>query len=244
MRRGGKSANIRLVRLGTAVALPGCEPHGAANHEGKNMTKKLSIAIAAGLLLSGPAFADDQDQTRTQTQDATHDRVQDPAKDQTKDPVRLQDGTAAGLGAQVRVMARDQVKGEGAMGVGEQVSTLAREQARDRVRAALADQAGPPADAAAVPGMGTGEGAGDRAADRHQAMTRKSEAERAALRHTERTAAREQKGEASATRRGPGAGAGGHGGMTGSGPGAGDCTQAAETTRAGGMRGPGPGGMH
>jgi hypothetical protein len=82
------------------------------------MTNKLSIAIAAGLLLAGPVFADDKDQTRTQDQQETKDQIKD------KD--------SAGIGSQVRELARTQAKGEDATGIGEQVREQARTQARDR----------------------------------------------------------------------------------------------------------------
>jgi hypothetical protein len=76
-----------------------------------------------------------------------------------------------------------------------------------------------------------------------QGQTHTMAAERAALRHADRKSAREQVGEAAATHKGTGAG---QGMMGGSGMGSGDCTQAAETTRSGDMRGSGgmmPGGM-
>ena len=182
------------------------------------MTNKLSIAIAAGLLLAGPVFADDKDQTRTQDQLETRDQTRDPA----------------------------------AAGIGTEVSELARTQARDRVRDALAAQAGMPSEPAVLRGDRAGEASGEKAAERHASQARTAETERAAQRHTERKAAREQKGEAQAGRRGAGmggngAGMGGHGSMAGSGSGSGDCMQAAERTRSGDMNRTGgmtPGGMH
>ena len=198
---------------GTGLAQPRGEPHLAAECRVTTMMKSVYFAIAAGLLLARPVLADDQDKTRTQDQ--------------------AQDQTSAGIGTQVRERAREQLKGEGATGIGEEVRTMA--QARERVRAALAEQAGMPTDVAAMPGDGSGE----KMAERHATQARKMDAERAAVRHAERTTAREQAGEAATMRKG----AGGHGAMAGSGPGAGDCTQAAETTRSGSMRGPGSGTM-
>ena len=76
------------------------------------MTRKLSIAIAAGMLLAAPAFADDQDQDKTQ--------------DQTTDQTSTH--TSAGIGAQVKVLAKDQKTGEGTTGIGEQVRNPGRHQ--------------------------------------------------------------------------------------------------------------------
>jgi hypothetical protein len=181
------------------------------------MTKNLSIAIAAGLLLVGPALA------------------QDVAETPTQDPIKLQlrDGTGDGTPDRIREHLRtDPTVSEVAEGepAGDQVRARARvrTQAREQVRSALAEQAGMPSEEAVMPGEGTGE----KAAERHAAQSRKMEVERAALRHANRTLARENAGEGAAMRKG----AGGHGGMAGSGPGAGDCTQSAETTRTGGMR--------
>lgn len=164
------------------------------------MTKKLTIAFAAGLLLTGRALADDAGKP------PATDPGEPQVTEQAKDPVQHQPAS----------MDRT------------------REQAHERVHDALAAQAGMPADHAMLPGGA----AGDQAADRHAAQVRKMETERAAMRHTGRRAAREQSSESQATRHG--AGSGGHGGMmSGSGPGAGDCMQAAETTRTGGMTGSG-----
>lgn len=172
------------------------------------MTKNLSIAIAAGLLLVGPALA------------------QDVAETPTQDPIQLRDGTGDGTPDRLRIHQSDAVVSEVAEGEAAGVQT--RTQARERVRAALAEQAGMPSGEAVMPGDGTGE----QAAGRHAVQSRKMEVERAALRHANRTTARENAGEGAAMRKG----SGGHGGMAGSGPGAGDCTQSAETTRTGGMR--------
>lgn len=174
------------------------------------MTKNLSIAIAAGLLLVGPALA--QDVAETPTQDLIK--------------LQLRDGTGDGTPDRLRIHQTDAVVSEVAEGDAAGVQT--RTQARERVRAALAEQAGMPSGEAVMPGDGTGE----KAAERHAVQSRKMEVERAALRHANRTTARENAGEGAAMRKG----AGGHGGMAGSGPGAGDCTQSAETTRTGGMR--------
>jgi len=181
------------------------------------MSKKISIAIAAGLFLAGPALAGDQDQTRTEDQLETKDQLK------TQDQLQIRD----------RLLTAE----EGATGAGEQVRTMA--QARARVHAALAEQAGMPADESATM---PGEGSGEKAAERHAVQARKMATERAALRHAERTAARERVAEGKALGKGAGSG---RGGMAGAGPGNGDCTQAAETTRSGAMRGAGatPGGM-
>jgi len=181
------------------------------------MMTKLSIAIAAGLLLAGPAFAGDQDMTR----------------DQVKDRTQLKDGTGDGTPDRIRdqLQLRDRdatAEAELAVAEGEESAAAAREQ----VRAALAEQAGMPSDRPALPGEGTGV----RAAERHALQARKAEAEKAALRHTERHMTRVMAGEGEAARVGAGPAAG-HGAM---GPGAGECTEAADTTRSGGMRGVGP----
>lgn len=182
------------------------------------MTKNLSIAIAAGLLLVGSALA--QDVAETPTQDTIK--------------LQLRDGTGDGTPDRIREHLRiDQTDAEVAEGsetdpAGDQVRARVRTQAREQVRAALAEQAGMPSEEAVMPGEGTGE----KAAGQHAVRSRKMEVERAALRHANRTVARENAGEGEAMRKG----AGGHGGMAGSGPGAGDCTQSAETTRTGGMR--------
>lgn len=180
------------------------------------MMTRISAAIAAGLLLAAPAFAEDEVETPT---------VETP----TQDRIQLKDGTGDGTPDRLRIHQTDVAEGEA---TGDELRTQTRTQAREQVRAALAEQAGMPGDGAALPG----EGAGEQAAGRHVNQNRKMETERAALRHAERTAAREQAGEGSAVRKGAG---GGHGGMAGSGPGAGDCTDAAEKTRSGEMRGPG-----
>ncbi|HSM92561.1 MAG TPA: hypothetical protein VLT47_06690 [Anaeromyxobacteraceae bacterium] len=185
------------------------------------LTNRLSIAIAAGLMLAGPALADDQDATRTQ--------------DQTK----ARDEASAGIGAQVQDMARAQAKGDGTTGIGDKVSEMAQShgcdvngsaecKAHHAVHQALADQAGAPTDRPSLPGEASGA-----AAEHHAARTRTMDTERAALRHTQRMAAQGQGSEAQAMHRG--AGAGGHGMGGGMGGGMGDGTQAAETTRSGDM---------
>lgn len=231
------------------------------------MTRKLSIVIAAGLMLAGRAYADDQDQTKAQDQDKT----------------------SAGIGAQVKVLAKDQRTGTGEKGIGEQVRVLAKghgdrdeateakpetkpakaneglgeqvrtmakdqrtgtgdkgigeqvrtmAQAHQAVHEALAEKAGEPADRPALPAQASATAAAKRGP--HDA-----EVERAAKRHTEKMAAGEEKGDTAAAH---------HGGRgKGMGPG-GDETQAAEMTRSGmmhggtgtsgGTGGMGPGGMH
>jgi hypothetical protein len=156
------------------------EPHGAAGNEKvKTMMIRTSIAIAAGLLLTAPAFAEDTDTTpdtaQGQKPDATH--------------------ANAGLGTQVHQMAQDQQKGDATNGVGEQVRTMARHHgcevngspecaAHHAVQQALAEKAGAPTDHPAMPGA-----AGDHGAATHPGTRdRAAEAERAAMRHTERAA--------------------------------------------------------
>lgn len=195
--------------------------------------KKLSITFLAGLLLAGPAFADDQDRTQTRDPSATADQPRDRA--------------AAGIGTQVKDVAREQETGEGATGVGTQVRELAQfhgcEQngsaeckAHHAVHDAMAEQAGAPTDRPSLPG----EPPGTRAAERHADQVRHAEVERAAMRHVGRKTAGEPTGEAQASHHG--AGGAGHGmGGQGMGMGSGDCTQAAETTRSGDMHGAGTG---
>ncbi len=185
------------------------------------MTRKLSIAIAAGLLLAGPAFADDQDTTRAK------DQTQDQTRDQTQD--QTQDKTSAGIGEQVKVLAKDQTKGDATNGIGEQVRELARfhgcEQsdsaeckAHHAVHGALADGAGAPTDRPALPGQATDRGA----TERNGAMG--GAAEQAALRHAERAAAGTDTDDMHSN-----AHRAGHG----DGHGMGDAMQGAETKRSG-----------
>jgi hypothetical protein len=201
------------------------------------MTNGISIAIAAGLLLAGPAFADDQDRTRTQdpAQDATQDQARD--QDRTKD----QTHTSAGIGAEVKKLAQEQVKGDGTTGVGEQVHTMAQFhgcdvngsaecKARLAAHEALAEKAGAPTDKPALPSVAADRGQ----AERSQTRTRTDEAEKAALRHSERMAAGQDVDDLHSN---------GHRAGHGDGHGMGDSMQGAETKRGGDAHGMGAGGM-
>lgn len=198
------------------------------------MTKKLSIALAAGLFLVGPARADDQDRTRTQA--PTQDQTRDQTKDQTKDQTR--DHTSAGIGDKVREMAKDQ-KAAADKGIGAQVREMAQFhgcdvngseecKAHHAVHNALAEKAGEPTEKPALPGEASATAGAKRGGPGHDA-----DVEKAALRHTERMAAGEQAGEGQGARHGAGRGMGGQG------MGSGDMNQAAETTRSGNMHGGG-----
>jgi len=215
------------------------------------MRRMTFIAIAAGLLFAGPAFAGDQDMTQDRLQ--TRDRLHDGTGDGTPDLVRAQDrlrlhdsatvvltaeeegsGTMARERARARTETRERAGEATATGSGAEVRERARFRgcesgdeacmARHEVRNALAEQAGMPEEPA-----GKGEG------ERVRATARHAEAERAAYRHAERYMVRERAGEAAAVRHGSGA-------MAGSGPNATERTQAAETNRNGEVRGPGAGG--
>jgi hypothetical protein len=196
------------------------------------MTRKLSIAIAAGLMLAGPAFAADQDQTRTK------DQAQDQTRDQTKDQAGTH--TSAGIGAQVKVLAKDQKPGDGTNGIGEQVRTMAQShgcdvngsaecKARLAAHEALAEKAGSPTDKPALPSA-----AADRGQMEHsQTRTRAHEAEQAAMRHSERKAAGQDVDDMHSN---------GHRAGHGDGHGMGDSMQGAETKRSGDAHPMGTGG--
>src|SRR5512133_3147649 len=166
------------------------------------MTKKLTIAIAAGLMLTGQALAADRTTART------HDQTQDPTQAQdtdvagAPDPGRDAGGTktSAGIGAQVKVLAQDQKTGEGATGIGEQVRTMAKfhgcEQngsaeckAHVAAHEALAEKAGAPAEKPSLPTTAADRGSTERGTATATSKGRTDEAERAALRHSERMAA-------------------------------------------------------
>jgi hypothetical protein len=198
------------------------------------MTRKLSIAIAAGLLLAGPAFADDQDQ----------DKTQDQTRDQAKDGTGTH--TSAGIGAQVKVLAKDQKPGDGTNGIGEQVRTMAQLhgcdvngsaecKARLAAHEALAEKAGSPTDKPALPSAAADRGQTERSQTQTQTQTRTraQEAEQAAQRHSERMAAGQDVDDMHSN---------GHRAGHGDGHGMGDSMQGAETRRSGDAHPMGTGG--
>jgi hypothetical protein len=206
------------------------------------MTKKLTIAIAAGLMFAGQAIAADRTTARThdQKQDATQTQDTDVAG--APDPAKDAGGakTSAGLGAQVKVLAQDQKTGEGATGIGAQVRDLARfhgcEQsgsaeckARVAAHEALAEKAGAPAEKPSLPGAAADRGQ----TERNQVRTRTDEAEQAALRHSQRMAGGQDVDDMHSN---------GHRAGHGDGHGMGDSMQGAETKRSGDAHPMGTGG--
>ena len=215
----GQAHDFRQCSRGTHLAPPMLEPHGAVDRKEVDMRVRTFIAIAAGLLLAGPAFAGDMDMTQ--------DRLQDGTGDGTPDLVKAQDRLRLHTDSEEAVLAVEEAEGTGTL-AHERVRTQTRERAgeatpaesgalvRERarfgacevageaaceahhaVRNALAEGAGMPAEPPAVPGKAV------RAAERH------TEAVGAALRHAERHAVREQAGEAARVSHGAGPAAGG-----------------------------------
>lgn len=225
------------------------------------MNRTLTMVIAAGLLVAGRAYADDQDRTRDQTKDQTQDqirakdqlrtqtkdqtqdqlRTKDQLRTQTRDQTRDQTRTQDGLGDKVREMAQEQTKGDGANGIGAQVREMAQfrgcegsDSAECKAHHAVHEalsEQAGPPTDRPALPNQAGPNAGGRGGNHA------GDVEGAAMRHTKRMAGGEEMGEANANRRGAGRGMGGQG----MGAGSGDQNQAAETTRS--MHG-GAGGMN